>query len=189
MHSARFVTVCLLAAGVLGVIACNATPEIPNDVQRRASGNAAEPTTDESNQTSKPADTDAAPPPAPPPPAMDAGATDAAPEAGPPGPQCKNETTQNKCYECCDKAVPAAIKYLQDSFTQCLCAVPGVCKNSCGDNYCQNPNNVSLSCKSCIDANEDFCAGLAYGKCEKDPVCSQLFACDKAAGCADKPKN
>ena len=187
MHSARFVTACLLGAGIFGAIACNATPDIPNDVQRRASGNSAEPTTDESNQTSKTEGTDAAPPP-PPVQQPDAGAMDAAPEAGPPGPQCKNETTQNKCYECCDKAVPAAIKYLQDSFTQCLCTVPGVCKNSCGDNYCQNPNNVSLACKDCIDDNEDFCAGLAYGKCEKDPVCSQLFACDKAAGCATKPK-
>lgn len=183
-----------LALAVAAVVACNATPEIPNDLgggsptmPTRGRAPSSDDTTETDTAPSTPAEDDDTE--APPATTSDAGAPPASDAGTPPpaGGACSGEATMQSCYQCCEEANPGTVDKLNQAFGDCVCAA-NICGNECASSFCSGlaPAIGSL-CDQCIDYFYGVCDDYAVTTCEKDPACAKLFACDDASGCAAKP--
>lgn len=197
-----------MAAAALGVlvIACNATPDIPNDL-RPSSGTYP-------GRGTRSADDEAAPegegeeqvltggrgPSQNPSPTNDAGATpepDAGatptPDAGTtPAPtpidnQCAGTATQAACFQCCEQKNPGTAQKWNQFWDDCACAA-NRCGAQCAQTWCAGflPNQGD-ACDTCLGNVSNACSTQADAVCKQDATCAPLVACDEGSGCLTKP--
>ena len=191
--------------GVL-VIACNAAPDIPNDLKsnsgtypgraRNADNEEAAPEGDSEEQVltggrgpSQPAPaTDDASTPEP-----DAGSTPTptpTPDASPPpnpNAQCAGTTTEAACFQCCEQKNPGTVTKWSQFWDDCACAA-NRCGAQCAQTWCAGfQPNAGDACDTCLNNVSNACSTQADAVCKQDATCAPLVLCDEASGCLAKP--
>lgn len=188
------ITLLGIAGAVLAIVACNATPEIPNDLpsahprtpgaSTKKSGTADAGT--RGSGSGSEADNEGDPPASP-----DGGSTgptpSPTPDAGPAPGTCSGETSRQSCYQCCETTNPGALDILDGAFWACMCA-GSVCGNECASTACNGIEPAPGSaCDQCLGAAYGACDIVATTLCQKSATCSKMLACDDTSGCAGKP--
>jgi hypothetical protein len=197
-----------MAAAGLGVllIACNSTPEIPNDLRSNSGtypGRGSRATDDEGtaapegegeeqvltggrgpSQNPQPAD-EAGTTPAP-----DAGTTPTpTPDAGttPTPNACASSATESACFSCCEKQNPGTATKWNQFFDDCICAA-NRCGAQCAQSWCAGfLPNAGDACDVCMNNVGGACSTQADAVCKQDATCAPLVLCDEASGCLAKP--
>jgi hypothetical protein len=191
--------------GIL-VIACNATPDIPNDLRSNAGtypargskdtqGNDSEGQSDGDGEQvltggrapsqDPPPATDAAPPPEPDPTEL------GTPDAGTPPPpatnQCAGTTTRSACFRCCEQKNPGTVTKWDQFWDDCACAA-NRCGPECAQSWCAGFQPFQGdACDTCLDSVTSACSTQADAVCKQDASCAPLVLCDEGSGCLAKP--
>jgi hypothetical protein len=196
-----------MAAAGLGifVIACNSTPDIPNDLRSNSGtypGRNAKNAADDENEAAPegdgeqvltggrgpsqpPAQTpDASTPPPDPTPTPDAGTT---PPPPPPTNQCASSASQSACFKCCETQNPGTVTKWNQFWDDCACAA-NRCGSQCAQTWCAGflPNQGD-ACDACLNNVSNACSTQADAVCKQDAACAPLVQCDESAGCLAKP--
>jgi hypothetical protein len=190
--------------GVL-VVACNATPDIPNDLRSNAgtypsrnarNGDDADEAAPEGEQELTGGRGPGSSPPATP----DGGASTPEPDAGttptpdagttppPTNNQCANTATQGACFQCCEQQNPGTSTKWNQYWDDCACAA-NRCGAQCAQTWCAGflPNQGD-ACDACLDNASNACSTQADAVCKQDATCAQLVLCDEGSGCLAKPQ-
>src|SRR4051794_17849515 len=73
---------------------------------------------------------------------------------------CASNGNQDTCYDCCDKANPKAIDFLDQKWGDCACVTPGTCKTQCAASFCAatyvDPK-MGDACDTCLNGVEQSC--------------------------------
>lgn len=101
--------------------------------------------------------------------------------------ECKAETTQTACFECCDAKHEdgAGVFYL--ALFDCICADAN-CKEACGDTMCNDadPKEPDAACNACMAKKNADCQLPVAQECQADPDCVAYDKCVGTSGCASK---
>lgn len=197
-----------LVLGVLGLgalaIACNSTPDIPNDLRandgtypgRGAAKKGPAPDDSEANNEGEqvltggrvptpPSNGDSGTTP-PPDPGTDAGTTPT-PTPTPTG-ACAGTATQGACFQCCEQQNPGTGQKWNQFWDDCACAA-NRCGAACSQSWCAGflPNQGD-ACDTCLNNVSAACSNQADAVCKQDATCAPLVMCDDASGCLTKPQ-
>lgn len=114
--------------------------------------------------------------------------TDAGVEAPSPEAACGAKATALDCTRCCGDSFPNETQLWAVQWGSCQCETPGVCKDECGESYCNGglPADGD-ACDACLRANESKCGKAADTACKGDAKCAALITCSESAKCDSKP--
>ena len=194
--SYAFLSVVVVAAGILANAACSSQPSSTGLAQDDQTGT--DPTTTPSTGANVPASSPAPAAPAAPaadPSTADSGIVDTADagidaaDAAPPPVQqdCSATTSYDACGQCCDANNPPGYQVDDDAYTACICTTPGVCAQACGNSLCagQDPSGSCQQCLSSFKAQQ--CDDVADNACEASPACAASEQCFQQSNCDQKP--
>lgn len=193
------------------MLACNASPEIPNDLpssrttapQRGARGGGGEGQSDSEGEQVLTGGRAPSPSNNGNPTSADGGAgggstgtTDAGTtpvDSGPvsttppPNTACAGASTANACFQCCEQQAPGGVQKLNMFWDDCACA-PTRCGAACAQSWCAGffPNQGD-ACDDCLNQVAPTCDAQADAACNADATCAMLLACDQGSACASKP--
>ena len=192
--------------GIL-VIACNSTPDIPNDLRSnsgtypgRNAKNAADEEEAAPEGDGEQVLTGGRGPSQPPAPSPDAGGTPPDPTPTPtptpdagttptptPTNQCASSTSQSACFNCCETQNPGTVAKWNQFWDDCACAA-NRCGSQCAQTWCAGflPNQGD-ACDTCLNNVTNACSTQADAVCKQDATCAPLVQCDEASGCLAKP--
>lgn len=198
-----------MAAAGLGVfvIACNSTPDIPNDLRSGSGtypGRGSRDTNDESRANAEGEGsgegeeqvlTGGRGPSQNPNPTNDAGTTPdptPTPDAGttptPVNDQCAGTANQGACFQCCEQKNPGTGAKWNQFWDDCACAA-NRCGAQCAQTWCAGfQPNLGDACDTCLNNVSNACSTQADAVCKQDATCAPLVACDEGSGCSTKPQ-
>lgn len=195
-----------MAAAGLGifVIACNSTPDIPNDLRansgtypgRNANDTQGDDSEAEANNGGEQVLTGGRGPNQNPAPNDDAGTTEPdadtlpVPDAGtspPANNQCGGTATQSACFQCCEQKNPGTSAKWNQFWDDCACAA-NRCATQCAQTWCAGfQPNPGDACDACLNNVTNACSTQADAVCKQDATCAPLVLCDEGSGCLAKP--
>jgi hypothetical protein len=116
-----------------------------------------------------------APPPAPLP--------DKDPNAG----ECKGETTQTACFQCCDDKHEEGAGVFYLALFGCICE-DDKCQAACASTICNdaNPAEPNADCNVCMAEKNVACQAPVATACKASPACIAYDKCVESSGCAGK---
>lgn len=197
-----------MAAAGLGifVIACNSTPDIPNDLRSNSGtypGRGSRTTDDAENEAAPEGEeqvltggrgpSEDPPPPANTTPEPDAGTTPTPPpDAGttmppPANNQCAGTASEAACFQCCEQKNPGTGTKWNQFWDDCACAA-NRCGAQCAQTWCAGfQPNQGDACDTCLNNVSNACSTQADAVCKQDATCAPLVLCDEGSGCLAKP--